>query len=62
MRTTYKKVGKCPITHGECRLCTLYRGRHYYGLTACKEYLRRLHTRQSRLHSKKVTQDEKIRH
>jgi hypothetical protein len=33
----------CPISHKSCKLCVLYRGRHYYSLPACKEYLRLLH-------------------
>ena len=33
----------CPISHKPCKFCTLYRGRHYYALPCCKEYLRRLH-------------------
>jgi len=33
----------CPISHKSCKFCALYRGRHYYSLPACKEYLRRLH-------------------
>lgn len=33
----------CPVSHGSCRLCTLYRGRHYYAFRSCKEYMQRLH-------------------
>lgn len=29
----------CPISRKQCKLCVVYRGRHYYALPACKEYL-----------------------
>lgn len=59
MKTTYKKVGLCPITHRECKLCTIYRGRHYYSLGACKEYLRRLHTKKAAPRAQKAKSDKK---
>ena len=33
----------CPISHKLCKLCALFRGRHYYALRSCKEYMHRLH-------------------
>ena len=33
----------CPISHSSCKLCSLYRGRHYHAFLSCQEYLRRLH-------------------
>lgn len=40
---TPKKETVCPISHTACKLCTLYRARHYYTFPACREYERRLH-------------------
>jgi len=33
----------CPISHGSCKLCSLYVGRHYQAFLSCRDYLRRLH-------------------
>ena len=33
----------CPVSHGSCKLCSLYVGRHYYARASCQDYLRRLH-------------------
>ena len=32
----------CPLSRGSCKLCVLYVGRHYYALSSCRDYLRRL--------------------
>ena len=41
-RIKVKKIAACPISHGACRFCSLYRARHCYIFPACKEYLSRL--------------------
>ncbi|MFC1995744.1 hypothetical protein ACFLVM_02600 [Chloroflexota bacterium] len=33
----------CPVSHNSCKLCSLYRGRHYQAFLSCQEYFRRLH-------------------
>jgi len=45
----------CPVSHKLCKMCTLFRGRHYHAFSSCKEYLRRLHEEgQGRVYPDKI--------
>ena len=33
----------CPVSHGSCRFCTLFRSRHYQAFRSCQDYLQQHH-------------------